>query len=94
MSLPKLTLTLRVNNPDWVPVYETMPDGGRVAVNWSEYYIDAPTEVEVLQLNLSAGTMRVRYRQYSHRLKKGTEIATTDMSIEPFTKLFEIVAKS
>lgn len=90
MSLPKLTLTLRETNPDYVPVFE---DHSPRAINFDEYQKDYEIEVEVVQLNLNSGGMRVRYEWPDKRSKKGYSVQSRDVSISHFYKEFDIVAK-
>ena len=87
MSLPKLTLTLRETNPDYVAMYhenETRP------YNMVDYQKDYEIEVEVVQLNLNSGGMRVRYEWPSKHTKRGFEIVSRDVSLELFYQRYEI----
>lgn len=82
MSLPKLKLNLREVNPNWIAAYD---EQGR-ATNMHERSAYYDIEVEVLTLNLNAGTMRVRYQ---HAGKNQTQ----DLSIQPFLDNYSIVEK-
>ena len=86
-TLPTLTLTLRETNPDFVPIFE---DGNNRAVNMDEYQKDYEIEVEVVQLNLNSGGMRVRYEWPSKHTKRGFETVSRDVSIKEFFKQYEI----
>ena len=90
MSLPKLTLTLRLPDPNYKPIFA---DHSPRAINADEYDKDYEVEVEVVQLNLNSGGMRVRFPWPTKRVKKGYEIRSQDVSIEHFYKQFDIVAK-
>ena len=87
-TLPTLTLNVTVRNPDWVA---DCGDNG-TATNMDQYYIKQDRECEVLQLNLNAGTMRVRYQNPS-TTKKGYTIETIDVSIKPFLEQFSITKR-
>lgn len=78
MSLPKVVAPIFKYNPAWT------------RDNGEEFYIEVDTEVEVLQLNLTTGGMRVRY--LDEGLDK-TKVRTTDISIEHFFKDYEIVKR-
>ena len=90
MSLPKLTLTLRLPDPDWEAVF--VPGENR-AINSDTYSKDFEVEVEVVQLNLNSGGMRVRFPWPNKHRKSGMEVCSQDVSIEHFYKSFDIVAK-
>ena len=85
--LPKLTLTLREFDPDWEAVFEP---GNNRAINTDTMQKDYEIEVEVVQLNLNTGGMRVRYEWPSERTKKGYEVKSRDVSIAEFFKHYEI----
>jgi hypothetical protein len=87
-TLPTLTLKVSVRNPEWVAVNG---DNG-TAMNMNQYYIKQDRECEVLQLNLNAGTMRVRYQSPS-KTKKGFTIETVDVSIAPFLEQYSITKR-
>lgn len=87
-TLPTLTLKVTVRNLNWV--VDQGPDG--IATNMDQYYIREDRECEVLQLNLNAGTMRVRYQSPS-KTKKGFTIETVDVSIEPFLAQYSITKR-
>jgi hypothetical protein len=90
MSLPTLIIPLRRRNPNWKPIYE---DGNGRPVNMSDWQIEMPTEVEVVQLNLNTGGMRVRYVTPNDEMKKGYEVHSVDVSIDHFFNKFDIVEK-
>lgn len=87
MTLPKLTLTLRETNPEYVPIFK---DGSKYAVNMDEYQKDYEIEVEIVQLNLNSGGMRVRYEWPNKHTKTGMSVQSRDVSIGEFFKHFEI----
>ena len=87
MSLPTITMTLNLRDPNWKPVYS--PDGNTV-INMDDYQKDFKVEVEVVQLNLNSGGMRIRYEWPSVRHKKGFEVCSQDVSIEHFYKHYQI----
>lgn len=87
MSLPKLTLTLRETNPDYVPIFA---DHSRCAINMDEYQKDYEIEVEIVQLNLNSGGMRVRYEWPDKHAKRGVSVHSRDVSISEFFKHYEI----
>jgi hypothetical protein len=89
-ALPTLTLKVTVRNPEWVAQYDKP---NRTAVNMDQYYIKDDRECEVLQLNLNAGTMRVRYQNPSKTAKKGFTIDTVDVSIAPFLEQYSITKR-
>ena len=89
MDLPKLTLTLTETNPDFVAVYG--PDDR--AINMDEYQKDYEIEVEVVQLNLNTGGMRVRYEWPCKHTKRGFRMESRDVSIEHFFKQYAISEK-
>jgi hypothetical protein len=82
-TLPKITLKVAVRNPDWVADRTD-------ASNMDRYYIKVDRECEVLQLNLNAGTMRVRFRNPDVTMKKGFTNNTTDVAIAPFFEQYTI----
>lgn len=90
MTLPVITVTLRRKNPNWKPIYE---DGNGRPVNMSDWQIEMPTEVEVVQLNLNTGGMRVRWSEPDPESKKGYTVESRDISIEHFYKHYEITKK-
>ena len=87
MSLPKLTLTLRETNPDYVALYH---DGETRPYNMDEYQKDYEIEVEVVQLNLNSAGMRVRYEWPDKYAKRGVSVQSRDVSISHFFKQYEI----
>jgi hypothetical protein len=88
-SLPKLTLTLRETDPDWEAVFEP---GNNCAINMDSYQKDYEIEVEIVQLNLNSGGMRVRYEWPDKHSKKGFSVQSRDVSINEFFKPYEIKA--
>lgn len=80
MSLPVILAPVRRRNPAWVR-------GGD-----QEYYIEIETEVEVVQLNLNTGGMRVRWEEPNAEKKKGFEVMSTDIDISHFYKHYSIVS--
>jgi hypothetical protein len=58
MSLPKIKVTLRERDPNFIARFSK---GSNTAVNMDEYQKDYEIEVEIVQLNLNSGGMRVRY---------------------------------
>jgi hypothetical protein len=90
MSLPTITVTLRETNPDFEARWE---EGSNTAVNMDEYQADYEIEVEIVQLNLNTGGMRVRYQWPSKQTKSGFVTQSRDISIEHFYKSYEIVKK-
>jgi len=90
MNLPTLIIPLRRPNPDWKPIYK---DGSREPINKDTYYIDIDTEVEIVQLNLNTGGMRVRYVTPNDEMKKGYEVHSVDVSIKHFFAKYDICEK-
>lgn len=89
MTLPTFTTMVRLRNPDWVAV---TGDNGAVT-NFDQYYVDKDAEVEVLTLNLSTGSMHVRFREPTTQHKKGWELKTEHTSIDSFFEHYEIVKR-
>ena len=87
---PKLTLTLREFDPDWVAEFEP---GNNRAINTDTMQKDYEIEVEIVQLNLNSGGMRVRYEWPTKHTKKGFEVRSRDVSIKHFFERFEISEK-
>jgi hypothetical protein len=87
---PTLTLTLRETNPDFVPRFV---EDNNCAVNMDESQADYEIEVEIVQLNLNSGGMRVRYQWPSKHTKSGFETRSRDVSINEFFKHYEIKEK-
>lgn len=90
MSLPKIKVTLRETDPNFVARFE---EGNNRAVNMDEYQKDYEIEVEVVQLNLNTGGMRVRYEWPCKYVKKGFRMESRDISIDHFYKHYSIVEK-
>lgn len=87
MSLPTLRLTLRERDPDYEPKYY---EGEVRPYNMDEYSKDFEIEVEVVQLNLNSGGMRVRYPWPEKGTKKGYSIQSRDVPLTEFYKHYEI----
>jgi hypothetical protein len=68
-------------------------DGDNRAINADEYSKDYEIVVEVVQLNLNSGGMRVRYQWPSKHTKRGWETVSRDVSIEHFFKQYAISEK-
>lgn len=90
VNLPKLTLTLRERNPEFVARFEP---GNNHAVNMDEYQKDYEIEVEVVQLNLNSGGMRVRYEWPDKHAKRGVSMQSRDVPITSFFERFELKEK-
>jgi len=90
MSLPKLTLTLRETNPNWVARFEA---DNNCAVNMDECQADYEIEVEIVQLNLNSGGMRVRYEWPDKHAKRGVSVHSRDVPISHFFEQYEIKEK-
>lgn len=83
MELPIIDIAIDcLLNPDFVARYHE--DG--TPSNMDEYYVKRVLSAEVLTLNLSAGTMRIRFIW--------GKIQTRDVSIRPFFKNYSIVANN
>lgn len=89
--LPKLTINLRERDPQWVAIF---PEDGGPAINADEYYKRYDIEVEIVQLNLNTGTMRVRYMWPDKNVKKGESMQSRDIHIDAFYNEFSIVKKA
>lgn len=90
-DLPVLLLKLKETNPEYEPIFV---EGEQWPINRDEYQKEYMIEVEVVQLNLNTGGMRVRYPWYSKHTKKGYEIRSVDVSIDLFYEHYEITLKS
>lgn len=89
-DLPKLTLRLRERDPEWKAIFV---EGNNRAINMDTYQKEYDIEVEVVQLNLNTGGMRVRYPWPSDRVKKGFEIRSVDVPLSSFFEHYKIEAK-
>lgn len=78
MSLPVIMAPVRRLNPEWVR-------GGDM-----ECFIDIETQVEVVQLNLNTGGMRVRWNEVDPTAKKGFRVESQDIDIQHFYKHYSI----
>ena len=90
MSLPKITVTLRERDPNFIPRFSK---GSNTAVNMDEYQKDYEIEVEIVQLNLNSGGMRVRYDWPNNHRKNGVEVVSRDIPISHFYAAYDIVKK-
>ena len=81
MSLPVIRATVRVYNP-----------GYDREIAGSQFQIDQEREVEVVQLNLNSGGMRVRFKDQGPFDKKPKTVSQ-DISINNFYKFYDIVAR-
>lgn len=90
MSLPKITVTLREFDPTWKAVFG---DHSPRAINTDTMMKDYEIEVEIVQLNLNSGGMRVRYEWPCKQTKSGFKMQSRDISIDHFYKHYEIVKK-
>ena len=90
MSLPKVTMMIREIDPTWKPVYA---DHSPRAINVDTMYKEYEMEVEIVQLNLNTGGMRVRYQWPSKRVKKGYEVRSIDVPLTHFYDKYDIVEK-
>jgi hypothetical protein len=59
-----------------------------------EYQKDYEIEVEVVQLNLNSGGMRVRYQWPSKTTKSGFETVSRDIPISHFFDKYQITPKT
>jgi len=84
MSLPVITAKVRVYNPNY--------DNNNPSQANNEFQIWQEREVEVLQLNLNSGGMRVRFMDQGPFDKKPKAV-TVDIAIDAFFNQYDIVAK-
>lgn len=89
-TLPKMTLTLVERDPEWKAIFV---EGNNHAINEDCYRKSFEIEVEVVQLNLNSGGMRVRYNWPDKDAKKGYNVITRDVSINAFFEHYKIEAK-
>jgi hypothetical protein len=82
MQFPIVKVNLRLRDPDWIPEY----DSSGKATNMDSYTKFFLVEAEVIQLNLSANTMRVRF-------KWDGKTATADVPMTAFTERYTIQEK-
>jgi hypothetical protein len=82
MKFPVVNVNLRLRDPIWIPEYDS--DGK--ATNMDSYTKFFLVEVEVIQLNLSANTMRVRF-------KWNGKTETADVPMDAFTERYSIQEK-
>lgn len=85
--LPKVTVTLRETDPNFIARFE---DGSNHATNMDEYQKDYVIEVEVVQLNLNTGGMRVRYNWPNKHRRNGVEVVSRDIPISHFFDKYSI----
>lgn len=88
-NLPVVTIKTRETNPDYVPIFV---DGEQWPVNRQDYDMDIEVEAEVLQLNLTTGGMRVRYK-WPERGRAKMKTVTKDVSNVWFFAKYSISAK-
>lgn len=84
---PQIRMSLRLIDPDWKPVYV---DHDTKAINTDTMYKMYDVMVEIVQLNLNSGGMRIRYEWPSKHTKSGYEMCSQDVSIDHFFKHFHI----
>ena len=89
-SLPKLTLNIRERDPEWKAIFV---EGSRYATNMDSYYKMYDIEVEIVQLNLNSGGMRIRYNWPNKESKKGFDVVSRDVPITEFFNQYEIKEK-
>jgi hypothetical protein len=89
-GLPQIRMTLRLIDPTWKAVFA---DGSPKAINTDTMYKEYEIMVDIVQLNLNSGGMRIRYEWPSKYTKRGFEICTQDVSIDHFFKHFNIEQK-
>jgi hypothetical protein len=89
MKFPIVNVNLRLRDPDWIPEYD--PDGK--ATNMDSYTKFFNVEAEVIQLNLSANTMRIRFKWAWKGDKHKPNIVTHDVPMEAFTERYSIQEK-
>jgi hypothetical protein len=82
MSLPSVVAPVSRFNPKFVR-------GGSEPA-----YIPTPTIVEVVQLNLNTGGMRVRWNEPDAYSKKGYRVESQDVSIQYFYDQYQITPKN
>jgi hypothetical protein len=82
MSLPSVVAPVSRFNPKFVR-------GGSEPA-----YIPTPTIVEVVQLNLNTGGMRVRWNEPDAESKKGYRVESQDVSIQYFYDQYQITPKN
>jgi hypothetical protein len=82
MKFPIVNVNLRLRDPDFIPEYGP---GGK-ATNMDSYTKFFLVEVEVIQLNLSANTMRVRFKWNGKK-------ETADVPMTEFTERYSIQEK-
>ena len=86
-TLPLVKIQTKETNPDYVPRYQ---DGDVKPVNYHEYQMDIEIMAEVLQLNLTTGGMRVRYK-WPERGRAKMKTVTKDVPISFFFNQYSIV---
>ena len=87
MSLPSILAPIYRRNPNYKPVFV---DGSPYAINSDECFINIETQVEVVQLNLNTGGMRVRWNEPDPSKKKGFRVESCDIDIQHFYKHYSI----
>ena len=86
MSLPKITVKLMETNPEWVGEYD---ENGK-CTNFDNYQKEYDIEVEIVQLNLNTGGMRVRYPWIDKHATKGVSMRSRDIGIDAFFAKYSI----
>lgn len=86
-GLPQIRMTLRLIDPEWKGIFV---EGQNGAINADTMYKEFDMMVEIVQLNLNSGGMRIRYEWPSKHTKRGWETCSQDVSIDHFFKHFHI----
>ena len=88
-ALPKVTLTLRLTDPEWTPM---IGENDRITNmdDWAKAFV---VEVEVVQLNLNTGGMRVRFPWPNKNVKSGVSMQSVDVGIQAFFDKYSRVEK-
>lgn len=89
-DLPKLTLKLVLPDPAYVPIFV---EGEQWPINHDQYSKEFEVEVEVVQLNINSGGMRIRFEWPNKHRKSGMEMCSQDVSIEHFFNKYTIMEK-
>ena len=85
-TLPEVTIRTTETNPDYVPIFV---EGEDWPTNRHEYQMEIEIVAEVLQLNLSTGGMRVRYK-WPERGRAKMKTVTKDVPISFFFAQYSI----
>jgi len=89
-GIPQIRMTLRLIDPTWKAIFV---EGNDRAVNADTMYKEYDVIVDIVQLNLNSGGMRIRYEWPNKHRKSGYEMCTQDVSIDHFFKHFSIEQK-